>query len=122
MGGTDLLTRLSTATGPDRQADAEIALLVGWRRQVEGKGDERKIEWVHPDARSVKLPLFTGSIDAAMSLIRLVAPSIAGGVSWAHGDEYTCTAVIEGLPYSHAATIPLAICHAVVQFVQMSRE
>ena len=66
----DLIERLEKATGPDRNLDADIASSVGWSP---GPGYTRKSDdswrlgnWIN----SVQwAPLYTASIDAALTLV-----------------------------------------------------
>lgn len=58
---TDLLSRLSAATGPSRELDAEIALASGWH--------QIKTRWENPYGQFAELPRYTESIDAAITLI-----------------------------------------------------
>lgn len=62
-----LIERLEAATGPDRELDAEIALVTGWGFDPEFL----TLQWTSPDGQISKSlpPNFTGSYDAAMSLI-----------------------------------------------------
>ena len=58
---TDLLSRLSAATGPSRELDAEIALASGWH--------QIKTRWENPYGQFAELPRYTESIDAALTLV-----------------------------------------------------
>lgn len=68
---TDLLSRLSAATGPSRELDAEIALANGWMIS----GYDRDNQAAYPRWRSPtgqicpNVPRYTESIDAALTLV-----------------------------------------------------
>lgn len=57
----ELAERCEAATGPDRELDAAIALLYGWTVH---KGDN----WIGPHGQ-ISVPEFTGSLDAALTLV-----------------------------------------------------
>lgn len=65
---TDLLSRLSAATGPSRELDAEIALANGWRHDhAMAYGGEF---WQNPTGQICpQPPRYTESIDAALTLV-----------------------------------------------------
>lgn len=71
---TDLAERIEAATGPDRELDAEIDALLGWRRVDNPTFAGGLIDmWHSPDGRMCRrderLHAYTGSIDAAMMLL-----------------------------------------------------
>src|SRR5579872_4020269 len=59
----DLISRLSAATGPSRELDAEIALANEWLR---GNAYDA---WYDPQGNITSLPRYTESIDAALTLV-----------------------------------------------------
>jgi|SRR5882672_10296542 len=72
---TTLLSRLQSATGPSRELDAEIALANGWKLI-----NDAESLWRSPTGRYDWAPLYTESIDAALTLV----PSLdkAEGALW----------------------------------------
>lgn len=71
---SDLIERLSAATGPDRELDCEIALLVGFRKWIDQDGDHRGYEYdggsvVHQGSEVTIIPHYTGSLDSALTLV-----------------------------------------------------
>ena len=62
---TDLLSRLSAATGPSRELDAEIALANGWTHNIYDRPTFKD-----PSGQPHALPpRYTESIDAALTLM-----------------------------------------------------
>lgn len=84
-----LLTRLRELNGPDREVDAEIALLLGWRRKNCGIcafTDKPDYIWAEPGegfSYGSRPPHFTASVDAAQA-------AVPEGCQWSCGscDEY----------------------------------
>lgn len=117
-----LLERLALATGPSRELDAEIAQAIGY--------EHRSIGIAHPDNCRVwydnlgaklmaGLPHFTGSIDAAITLI-------PEGWKWMLFSD--CDVHMESLTLTEfptiaatAKTIPLALCSAAIQAILTER-
>lgn len=63
----DLISRLSAATGPSRELDAEIALANGWAHRTMPNGERY---WRSPTGVICPQPLrYTASIDAALTLV-----------------------------------------------------
>ncbi len=73
----DLIARLEAATGPDRDLDHRIGWWMRpehWRRVVEGRLELlhmglRPPKWLAYDDPNVMAPRYTGSIDAAITLV-----------------------------------------------------
>jgi len=73
----DLIARLEDARGPDAELDHRIAWWMRpahWRRVVDGQMQilhmgMRPPKWVAYDAPGVMAPRYTGSIDAALTLV-----------------------------------------------------
>lgn len=115
----DLIQELQEATEGTRKLDAAIALLVGWKRQVDTTRIDRKTGqpvkrsiWIVPSSNDVgKVPFFTTSLDAAYELAREVAPEDAIGVSFVAG---VFTATVGSSGYVHGSTSALALCAAIV--------
>jgi len=59
-----LSSLIEQARGPSRELDREIALALGW--QVINQLGE---SWFDPDGKASGLPAYTGSLDAAMTLL-----------------------------------------------------
>lgn len=69
-----LIERLTEAQGPDRELDAEIALLVGYRRKgaKSTSGISDGYVWAEPGEQfsyGTRPPRYTESIDAALTLL-----------------------------------------------------
>jgi len=62
-----LANRVEAATGPDRELDAEIAPVAGFR--VVDEGHPLGMQCYDSEHRSVRLPAYTRSIDDAMALV-----------------------------------------------------
>lgn len=65
---TKLSDRVEALTGPDREVDRAIAPLVGIR--IVNEGPPLGSCYYDEKGHGVPLPLFTASIDAAMTLVR----------------------------------------------------
>lgn len=69
-----LLTSLRDLKGPDREVDAEIALLLGWQRKkagINGLSGKPDFIWAEPGERfsyGSRPPSFTESVDAALTI------------------------------------------------------
>jgi hypothetical protein len=65
----DLIERLEKGTGPDRELGNQIPVALGyiWNGRL-SSGNPRG-QWEHPDGRTLPDSDFTGSIDAALSLV-----------------------------------------------------
>ncbi|OAP39523.1 hypothetical protein ATC00_09770 [Sinorhizobium americanum] len=112
----ELLKELENATGPSRALDAAIGKIVGYKRKVEYRRSSqtgepvRKVFWVVPSGEDyVRMPAFTGLLDAAIDLATTIVVGCRGGVSYVDG---TATARINNGPYFFGATPALAICIA----------
>lgn len=70
---SELIAALEAADGPSRQLDAQIALSHGWDVvPIREKGGRTWDRWYRPHAGKrypVRLPLYTASIDAALTLV-----------------------------------------------------
>lgn len=65
---TSLITRLEMLTGPDHEVDAEIAKAIGWRDFISDKVPA--YYWIDEENRPrLEVPYFTGSLDAALTLV-----------------------------------------------------
>jgi len=63
-----LITRLEALTGPSREVDAEIAKAIGWRDFISDKVPA--YYWIDEENRPrLEVPYFTGSLDAALTLV-----------------------------------------------------
>lgn len=73
-GLSALIERLEKATGPDRELDADIARLLGYRilttLRVFGRQQMCTEEaWNTPGSSTLDLPHYTSSLDAALTLV-----------------------------------------------------
>ncbi|WP_018237841.1 hypothetical protein [Ensifer sp. BR816] len=119
MAITDLVKDLEAATGPSRELDAALAILLGYKRKVEqirdpASGEQtRRSFWIHPGGQDPgRVPQFTASLDDAHLLAQTVAPGTNGGVSW---DERGGNAKVGDGPYYSAATPAIALCIATLR-------
>lgn len=118
-----LLERLALATGPSRELDAEIARALGWMGvdPIKGHGDRPVIGggfvW---DA----LPHFTGSIDAAITLMPKEPEHTTGTWDWkleiANGG-LTIRAQVGPDISVFGETPALALCSAAIQAILTER-
>lgn len=66
----ELIERLEKATGPDREVDFQLALLVDWRIASDLTFREWVRDYPHLSRKSDEWPYYTSSIDAALTLAR----------------------------------------------------
>ncbi|AUX76423.1 hypothetical protein [Sinorhizobium fredii] len=116
---SELIKRLERAEKVERIFDGEIGALLGWRRQVDyikndANGEPTKrVFWIVPSSDDPgTVPFFTSSLDAAVDLMKAIAPADVWGVSMADG---TGTAIIGSGPYCHAPTPAMALCIAALK-------
>lgn len=64
----ELIERLEKATGPDREVDFQLALLVDWRIASDLTFREWVRDYPHLSRKSDEWPYYTSSIDAALTL------------------------------------------------------
>lgn len=81
---TDLITRLSTATGPSRELDGEIALTFGLVPPGMERADDA---WWGGGGKQWDAPCYTESIDAALTLV-------PEGYCWAIKQGFQCEATV----------------------------
>lgn len=79
----ELVERLEAAEGPSRELDAEIARALGWKDVGIGPHAPQTVKWVRPDGSETfnRLPAYTASIDAALTLV-------PEGWEWTVGNTY----------------------------------
>ena len=107
---SDLSERLKSLTGPDRRVDIEIAMLSGYRREINEA--DRRVLWFDPKGTDpVRIPPYTASVDHAREFAEFVAPDHVGGCSWERGMG---SAKLNSGPYIEASTPALALCLAAV--------
>ena len=109
---TSLITRLEALTGPSREVDAEIAKAAGWSFDTEFL----TLKWTSPNGEISRAapPQFTGSIDAALTLmpatlkntVLLQTSSPAKAGFGRDGKKFT---------YLEGATAPIALCIAALK-------
>ncbi|MCO7726424.1 hypothetical protein NJB93_07430 [Brucella intermedia] len=138
---TDLITRLSKLDAPDREVDAEIAVLFSGDpdayvvRPNEGAMFSHKPGWFATgDNKSHKSPEYTTSVDAAIALAERVLP----GWTFEHiGQDYIRASGLDNdvMPMGwtveisdgsqtiqgQAPTLPLAICIALLRAKEASK-
>ena len=112
-----LIEKLESATGPDRELDC--------RAHCAKVGDDFDLmRRVVPDFNQWACPYYTGSIDAAMTLVPEDTESLPWNVTTA--SHYGSASVIpvdgkstgvcdERTGHGRAATLPLAICIAAIK-------
>lgn len=110
---TDLIERLEAATGPDRKLD------VGIERAI-GNAPYCEVDW---PGWEKSCPHYTGSLDAAMSLIpeerwrvyALQEPYLTSKMDWFCGLDHRTEHYKHGSQIGEAATPALAICIAALK-------
>lgn len=112
----EVIAQIKGANAPSRHLDAEVALVLGYKKVIESagaaisNGTTPKAHWVNPEGQIVsKLPYYTSDIMHAYMLANQIAPDHVGGCSWEKGCG---TARIEYGPYFEAATPAMALCLA----------
>lgn len=78
----ELIEELSHLTAPSRRVDAKLALVAGWQRKATRTKGDVNVIWLFPGEEVNRLPEFTNSLDAALELVGILAPSQVGGFSW----------------------------------------
>ena len=110
-----LITRLEALTGPSREVDEEIAKTTGWTAVPWEFEGARGVAWYASGPEAYKeCPHFTGSIDAAMTLmpaslkntILLQTSSPAKAGFGRDGKKFT---------YFEGVTAPIALCIAALK-------
>jgi hypothetical protein len=113
----DLIEKLRALKQPDRRVDIEIAMLAGYRREIDEK--ERRVLWFDAKgADPVRIPPYTSSIDHAREFAQLIVPGYVGGYSWEPGMG---SARINDGPYIEAVSPEIALCIAALQ-ANLNRE
>lgn len=115
-----LISKLEAATGPSRELDCEIALAVGW-----GSEDQRAELRKYTDhasrifvAREIGVPRYTGSLDAALTLVPDGRPWSIGTIL--HGGGYV-SCLDRQAKTSKGATAPLALVIASLKALHHSK-
>jgi len=86
---TDIIARLETATGADRELDAVIMCAIGGARRIDdftfyGPGEKSWGFGEHEDESNAwngPLPYVTASLDAALALVREKLPGARWGIN-----------------------------------------
>lgn len=121
MSVYEVIDKIENAPFGGLALDEAIGFAVGWQPQVEyfkehGRSTmKRNVVWLVPNGTASKLPPFSTSLDAAVSLMDTVAPDEIWGVTFRNG---RAKAVVGDNSYSEAATAELAVCAAVLRFMQ----
>lgn len=118
----DLKDRLDKADGPDRELDADLALLGGW---TEFPGDN----WIGPFGE-ICVPNYTASTDAALGLIERVLPGWRVDFIQQSLDEpYWTSGLYKRVADTHqidrasgsAPTAPLALLRALMAALEQAK-
>ncbi|PLU46998.1 hypothetical protein BMJ25_17425 [Sinorhizobium medicae] len=124
MSVHEVIDKIEKAAFGGFTLDEAIGFAVGWQPQVEYLKEhgsstmKRNVVWLVPNGKASKLPPFSTSLDAAVSLLDTVAPDEFWGVTFQNG---RAKAVVGENSYSEAATAELAVCAAVLRFMQCRR-
>lgn len=114
---SDLITRVESATGPDREIDAAVAeVVLGWRPYQVADFISSTAWFAKDGERTVEVPLYTASIDAVEALIRREMPAFSIVVSGPRSDGRFWGEVGRG--YAEAATPALALLLAFLRAVE----
>jgi hypothetical protein len=113
----DFYMTLRTAKGPSREIDRKIAEYFGYTERVESEkvtrmsaDATRRQIWSAPGSNEgIELPSFTGSLDDAIKLARMVSHPNAVGCGWENGSG---SAKIGDGEILQAATAEIALCLA----------
>lgn len=109
----NLFERLRSLKGPDRRIDIELAMLAGYRREVDDK--ERRVLWFDPKGKDpVRIPPYTASLDHAREFAEFVRPGHVGGCSW---DGKSGHARIDPDQYFSAPSPEIALCLAALHIL-----
>lgn len=117
-----VIGNLEAAEQPSRNLDGQIALALGYTKQVELKPDPNSGElvqinrWFPPGGaeQHVNVPYYTTNLDAAYKLAQDASPTEEGCVAWVDGRG---RAQIGSGPLCLAATPALALCVAALRYV-----
>lgn len=111
----DLIARLEKATHGDYFLDAALAKLLGWTYEWQ----HRKPLWRSPDGATHKLPPdFTGSIDAALTLVPEGYASAVGTMAFKDCSKkpWATYWTPQGAPHSNEGDTPaIALCIAALK-------
>lgn len=104
----ELIEKLHSLKQPDRRIDIEIAMFVGYRREIDEK--DRRVLWFDPNGTDpVRIPPYTSSLDHARDFANTVLPGHVAGCSWERGMG---SARIDDGPYVQASSAEIALCIA----------
>ena len=115
-----VVASIEAANSGSRILDRQIAEAVGWRREIREDRDDQgqtisRGVWYDPSSRKPgTIPNYSGNLEAAHSLVSLVAPNSTGGCTWEDG---AASAKIGTGPYSHARTPALALSSAALRYL-----
>ncbi|MDX1004626.1 hypothetical protein GOE20_27660 [Sinorhizobium medicae] len=107
-----LIEELSQLEAPSRRIDAKLALLAGWQRKATRTGGNVNVIWLLPGEEANRLPEFTKSVDAALELVGILAPSQFGGFSWGS----RCKAQLNDGEIVEAVNSAAALCLAAIKY------
>jgi hypothetical protein len=119
MAIADLIKELETATGPSRELDSALALLMGYKPKVEyisdpvSGGQRKLVLYVIPGGKdAVRAPKYTQFLDVALTLVQAISSDRVGGVSWDEGGGH---AMIGDGAMCSGATPAIALCLAALK-------
>jgi len=115
---------IEAANSGSRILDRQIAEAVGWRREIREDQDShgRTVSrgvWYDPSSgKPGTIPNYSGDLEAAHSLVELIAPNTRGACTWENG---AASAKIGTAPYSQARTPALALTSAALKYLAENR-
>ncbi|TCU14706.1 hypothetical protein EV132_10874 [Rhizobium sullae] len=111
----EIIKKLRTADGPDRDLDVHIAIEMGYlvrEEEIDGADGarQRRRLWVVLTGESAaRVPYYTSSLEHAYQLAQLIAPSDAAAVAWV---GHRGQAQLDGDESYEAANPAIALCLA----------
>lgn len=117
-----IINRLYSLKQPNRNLEFEIAKFLGWKTRSESftsqdGANKERILWLVPDSDAEgNVPRYTLNLEAAYYLAQELAPKQVGGVAWE--EDGMGSARIGDGPYIQAASAPIALTIAALQFMQ----
>lgn len=100
-----VIHQLGVITGPARNIDGRLALLVGFRK-VQRAGN---VFWVYSDDQETRVPAYTADLDAAFHFAQVILPDNVGAFAF---DNNTYRAQFWDGPVCYGANPAIAICRA----------
>lgn len=119
-----IVAGIEAASSGSRILDRQIAEAIGWRREIreDRDGEGQRISrgvWYDPSSGLPgTIPNYSGDLEAAHSLVKLIAPKSAGGCTWEDG---AASAKIGMGQYIQARTPALALSSAALRYLSETR-